>query len=804
MSDLNNYSVDDEMGKYIDAFEIKQANLGMQSFPHSPRRYNPNTNRNDVLAQMENGGYIKVGDEPVVPFQDAPQNALARVQENQPALPFQDAPANALERVSEPMLPFQDAPANMVARLETAAPEQPMMQENTDQSMVTPGASIESAMEYANFLISRGGETARTVASSLIAAGYSPEVTNAVLGNQAQENMPNEVTRTEPLSEQEVENILRNGGSVLGEYDPTIRETGRVELTQYLIELAEDSLAEDLRAQGFTENNIQRKLEAERPRIKNESRSLSGMFFGDETTFGIGVGDFVTAGIMDIQEGARLFKQGINSNSVADRSFGALLVLAGIAEATGVGMLVGKAIKKSIPAFRAGLANVGERLNQPGEMPTVGSNLGNVGQQTQLTTGYNLPGRISTRLPTAKQIDEDPLSGELIIGLEEMKKDPKLFDFNVSITKDYPNMRSVDEETIDATSERFIEHVKNNLLYLHDEVPEATRVRSRKWYDGARAITDRWSKEYDVSDTSIAGVLAGLSPQKDWYQNVSLAQRTLEVATKQKDFKFTKQMEKTFTNLPSLNKPKYKPILDAIKNKSYAEIVDENPAVQATLRAMFVRLYDQTYNKPDYKIVSPEGEFLEVATNADGTPSKAAWGSLNEIGKAVASIDAAGDVNTISRLMGERHKVRNFYNNIYDPNSSFGDVTIDTHAVAAGLLRPLSGNSLEVDHNFKNQAIKGRGTTKGSAKTGVSGNYGLYAEAYRRAAAEREILPRQMQSITWEAVRGLFPDKFKASAKNVADIDAIWQSYKNGDIELDETRRLVNERANGVNAPTWE
>jgi len=295
-----------------------------------------------------------------------------------------------------------------------------------------------------------------------------------------------------------------------------------------------------------------------------------------------------------------------------------------------------------------------------------------------------------------------------------------------------------------------------------------------------------------------------LSPQKDWYQNVSLAQRTLEVATKQKDFKFTKQMEKTFVNLPSLNKPKYKPILDAIKNKSYAEIVDENPAVQATLRAMFVRLYDQTYNKPDYKIVSPEGEFLEVATNADGTPSKAAWGSLNEISKAVASIDAAGDVNTISRLMGERHKVRNFYNNIYDPNSSFGDVTIDTHAVAAGLLRPLSGNSLEVDHNFKNQAIKGRGTTKGSAKTGVSGNYGLYAEAYRRAAAEREILPRQMQSITWEAVRGLFPDKFKASAKNVADIDAIWQSYKNGDIELDETRRLVNERANGVNAPTWE
>ena len=201
-------------------------------------------------------------------------------------------------------------------------------------------------------------------------------------------------------------------------------------------------------------------------------------------------------------------------------------------------------------------------------------------------------------------------------------------------------MRSVNKETVDATSERFIEHVKDNLLYLHDQVPDATRARSQKWYDGARAITDRWSQEYNVPDTSIAGVLAGLSPQKDWYQNVSLAERTLEVATKQKDFKFTKEMQKTFVNLPALNKPKYKPMLDAIKNKSYAEIVDENPAIQATLRAMFVRLYDQTYNKPDYKIVSPEGEFLEIATNADGTPSKAAWGSLNEISKAVASIDA--------------------------------------------------------------------------------------------------------------------------------------------------------------------
>jgi hypothetical protein len=239
--------------------------------------------------------------------------------------------------------------------------------------------------------------------------------------------------------------------------------------------MAEQSFVDDLRAQGLTEDNIQRQLEAVRPRLKNETSVLSDMFFGSSNSLGIGVGDFVTAGIMDIQEGARLFSQGRNSDSVADRGLGALLVLAGLAEATGVGKLISKPLKGIISKGRVGLADVGERLNQPGQMPTVGSNLGNVGQQNELAVANNLPGRISTRLPTAKQIDEDPMSGELIIGLEEMKKDAKLFDFNVSITKDYPNMRSVDAETIDATSERFIEHVKDNLLYLHDQVPDATR-----------------------------------------------------------------------------------------------------------------------------------------------------------------------------------------------------------------------------------------------------------------------------------------------------------------------------------------
>ncbi len=152
--------------------------------------------------------------------------------------------------------------------------------------------------------------------------------------------------------------------------------------------------------------------------------------------------------------------------------------------------------------------------------------------------------------------------------------------------------------------------------------------------------------------------------------------------------------------------------------------------------------------------------------------------------------------------MGERHKVRSFYSNIIEPNSPHGDVTMDTHAVAASLLRPLSGNSLEVAHNFNNYAGKGLPNARGSATTGVQGTYPFYAEAYRRAAAERNILPRQMQSITWEAVRGLFPDTFK-TPKNIAVVNDIWHQYKKGVISVDDARKQIFDFAGGIRPPDW-
>lgn len=404
------------------------------------------------------------------------------------------------------------------------------------------------------------------------------------------------------------------------------------------------------------------------------------------------------------------------------------------------------------------------------------------------------PGVVSTRLPTAVKATEDPLANKLVIDLQASKSDPEAFAHNVNLVKQYPNVVTKGR-TPDRVAEDFINQVKDNLIYLHDQVPEATRQRSKLWYDGARNITDRFSADYGVPDQAVSGVLAVLSPQKDWFMNVSLGQRVLDIVTKQQSSRWDSSMDDMARVI--WNKPQYAPMVDAIRGKSLAEITDPG------LKAMWLRTYDQAKLPREHQIVSPEGDFVGTRMNQDGkTPTKTGWGSLNEIGKAIVILDDPR-IETISSNLGQQHKVRNFYNNIYAPNDPAGHVTIDTHAVAAGLMRPLSGNSREVMHNF-GSGVVGEGGPKNSSITGVQGTYGLYAEAYRRAAQERGILPREMQSITWEAVRGLYPDTFKSQAKNTAQIDNIWLQYRKGKLSLEEARNEVFRIAGGIDAPEWE
>jgi len=421
------------------------------------------------------------------------------------------------------------------------------------------------------------------------------------------------------------------------------------------------------------------------------------------------------------------------------------------------------------------------------------------------------PAWIPTRLITSKK--HTPTAGERhIVDVASMKQTPDVFRSNVDLVRAYPNTTAkvAGYKNHDKVADAFINHVTDNLLALHDAVPEHIRQRSKLWYDGARAITDRWSQKYGLPDHSIAGALAALSPQKDWYQNVSLAERVLNAMRGNenfyKGFAFDDKMAKTFTSRPSLNKPAYEGVRQLMNGRSLADLdgLDLSPAAKAQAKALWIRMHDEAHSDPAHRIITPEGGDGDFVATAKGAKAKVGWGSLTEIGKAIQAIENAGNPEALSQLMGEKHKVRNFYNNILAPQSPHGDVTIDTHAVAAGLLRPLSGNSLEVAHNFANHPGVGLPAARGTAMTGIQGTYPLYADAYRKAAASRGILPREMQSITWEAVRGLFPDTAKTPAHN-ARVTDVWKQYRNGKIDQHEAQqRIVNLSApHGIPAPTW-
>src|SRR5215831_11665333 len=440
------------------------------------------------------------------------------------------------------------------------------------------------------------------------------------------------------------------------------------------------------------------------------------------------------------------------------------------------------------------------------------------------------PGLISQRVPTAKRgTPEDPLAGPpLVIGLDTLQRDPKAFAKAMALLRGpgYPLPRGLLTGNDTRDAQAFMRHVADNLLFIHDSLPAAIRDRSKLWYVGANRITRERAAQYGLSEEAVAGVYAALSPQKDWFMNVSLGDRVMNIHHEQtkpgsnrmplgaeKDMRdpnnpqggmisMQDTLNRLFTDIDEHGIDQFAHDKAMIAGRALADIEDPY------LKAMWIRTYDEHYNvgpARGHYVVTPEGDFAGLKMNKDGkTISGTAWGSLKQIENAVRALESRGDRAVISNAMGDRHKVRNFYNNIYDPWSPHGDVTVDTHAVGAGMLLPVAGGDISVMHNLKTSPQSGGwgalGTVgaPGSALYGFRGTYGLYADAYRMAASERRLLPREMQSITWEGIRGLFPGEEK-DAQLKAAAAALWQSG----MSIDEIRARIVALGGGFRNPDW-
>lgn len=302
---------EDEIINYIDAYEIQQAEVPTDMLTTKQRRFNPLTNENDLLMRMPNGGYVKVGSEPLA-MTEAPK---------QPELPAADElPTGGL------------------------------------------GPQVESLQLYVQNNL--GGKYDM---KDLEAAGYSPEVIKAAGLDVQPEPMfapkPQEDPENpEPLSEQETADIIASGQPIIT-VNPSLRDKASQSFVNFLYETAIEGLKDDLREQGLGQGEIDRMVAEQQDDLFKNAEIYSNALFGTGPTgMEVGAADFLTAGIMDIEEGRRLFNQQRpeNNGSLGGRAVGALIMAAGLAEATGVGYAFGKLLKRGAKALEPSLVRMGQ------------------------------------------------------------------------------------------------------------------------------------------------------------------------------------------------------------------------------------------------------------------------------------------------------------------------------------------------------------------------------------------------------------------------------------------------------------
>jgi hypothetical protein len=324
----------------------------------------------------------------------------------------------------------------------------------------------------------------------------------------------------------------------------------------------------------------------------------------------------------------------------------------------------------------------------------------------------------------------------------------------------------------------FKEEVKNNLRALYNNVSEDFKETSRQWYNGANRLAQNISESYGISLEQSAGILAALSPKNNWFNNISAAERVIRAWADHQNTTVTKEMvDRTIAYMERNGEaPFAKNIRTAFaktKGRSISELTEEykktgSPKMLEAI-GITMRIIDQSEYSPIVYSVSPEG-FI------DGKYGVIGWAGGAALSNAVSML-VDPSMKNISLRLGNGNKVRNFYGNIIDPqNAEF--LTADTHAFAAGLMLPSSANEAQ---DF------------GLFKGGMSTEYAIFKDAYIEVAKEFGILPRELQSITWEAVRGSINIDNRTPSM-VRDINKISEELlNNGESNENRTNEILRK-----------
>jgi hypothetical protein len=409
------------------------------------------------------------------------------------------------------------------------------------------------------------------------------------------------------------------------------------------------------------------------------------------------------------------------------------------------------------------------------------------------------PATISSARVTAKRGAANSNETYTQTGLRAMQADPVNFAKAMELLKNpqmYPYFRGL-HGTPDEIAEQVIAQEVENLKYFAAHAPPQTRKWGAAWYGEENKKARHVAAHTGLPLASVAGAYAALSPQNDWNMNVYQGDVVIDAVLHRQKTPWSDKMTKVANEIGRSGRTKL--MIEQVRGKRLEELT--HPVEQA----MWIRIWNEATSDRYHRLFRPDGKLGDWARKNDGGKQPATWKTLGAIANAIKATTSGGDREIISEAMGGGNKVRSFYNNILDPTSANGDITVDTHAIGAGLFDALGGSTAPVLHGLgmtpeKDKHPAGWKAAPSPAGTGVSGLYGIHAEAYRRAARDLGLRPLELQSLTWEAKRALF-EHMPKNAK--PKITAIWKSYHDGHGSLEQARQAVIEAAGGWKEPDW-
>jgi len=142
----------------------------------------------------------------------------------------------------------------------------------------------------------------------------------------------------------------------------------------------------------------------------------------------------------------------------------------------------------------------------------------------------------------SKGLSEKTVKGKKVLeetedlSLEYVKVNaPDAFIKNANILANYPIVAGkkkfgsvTDLDQAQEVYDVLVRQVADNLNYLYSRYKPNLRELSTLWYDGANSMVNDMADRFKVTPEQVAGIMAAMSPQKDWYQNIRTAELLLQ------------------------------------------------------------------------------------------------------------------------------------------------------------------------------------------------------------------------------------------------------------------------------------